>query len=59
VARLEQGLIRAMSGPIFKSYLENTGQSPDSVVGRAAWGAQLQAFHDSGREALQALGLLR
>jgi hypothetical protein len=48
-----------MSGPIFKNYLENTGQSPDSVVGRAAWGAQLQAFHDSGREALQALGLLR
>jgi tripartite-type tricarboxylate transporter receptor subunit TctC len=59
VTRLEQGLIRAMSGPIFKSYLENTGQSPDSVVGRAAWGAQLQAFHESGREALQALGLLR
>ena len=59
MARLEQGLVRAMSGPIFKTYLENTGQSPDSVVGRAEWGAQLQAFHESGREALQALGLLR
>jgi tripartite-type tricarboxylate transporter receptor subunit TctC len=59
VARLEQGLIRAMSGPIYKSYLENTGQAPDSVTGRQAWGAQLGAFHNDGREALQALGLLR
>ena len=59
VARLEQGLIRAMSGPIYKSYLENSGQAPDSVTGRQAWGAQLEAFHSDGREALQALGLLR
>ncbi|WP_372621788.1 Bug family tripartite tricarboxylate transporter substrate binding protein [Falsiroseomonas sp.] len=59
VAKLEQGLIRAMSGPIFKSYLENTGQAPDSVAGRQVWGAQLEAFHKDGREALQALGLLR
>lgn len=59
VAVLEQGLIRAMSGPIYKSYLENTGQAPDSVAGRDVWGAQLAGFHRDGREALQALGLLR
>lgn len=59
VARLEQGLIRAMSGPIYKGYLENTGQSPDSVAGREVWGRQLTGFFDQGREALTALGLLR
>jgi tripartite-type tricarboxylate transporter receptor subunit TctC len=59
VTKLEQGLIQAMSGPIYKSYLENTGQAPDSVAGRQVWGAQLEAFSRDGREALQALGLLR
>ncbi len=59
VEKLEQGLIRAMSGPIYKSYLENTGQAPDSVAGRQVWAAQLEEFHRDGREALQALGLLR
>lgn len=59
VARLEQGLIKAMSGPIYKSYLQNTGQAPDSVAGRQVWTAQLEAFHRDGREALTALGLLR
>jgi len=36
VARLEQGLIRAMSGPIFRGYLDNSGQATDSVAGREA-----------------------
>ncbi|WP_270935138.1 tripartite tricarboxylate transporter substrate binding protein [Falsiroseomonas oryzae] len=59
VARLEQGLIRAMSGPIYRGYLENTGQSLDSVAGREVWGRQLTGFYEEGREALTALGLLR
>ena len=59
VQRLEQGLIRAMSSQNFRDYLQNSGQSPDSVAGAAAWGAQLAAFNNDGREALQALGLLR
>jgi tripartite-type tricarboxylate transporter receptor subunit TctC len=59
VAKLEQGLVRAMSGAIYKGYLENTGQSPDSVAGREAWGRQLNGFYEEGREALTALGLLR
>ncbi len=59
VARLEQGLIRAMESGVYKDYLRNTGQSPDSVTGRQAWGAQLTSFFEEGREALTALGLLR
>jgi tripartite-type tricarboxylate transporter receptor subunit TctC len=59
VARLEQGLVRAMSTPLYRGYLENTGQSPDSVVGREAWGRQLAGFLEEGREALTSLGLLR
>lgn len=59
VARLEQGLVRAMSTPMYRGYLENTGQSLESVVGREAWGRQLAGFHEEGREALTALGLLR
>jgi tripartite-type tricarboxylate transporter receptor subunit TctC len=59
VARLEQGLVRAMSTPLYRGYLENTGQSLESVVGREAWGRQLAGFHEEGREALTALGLLR
>jgi tripartite-type tricarboxylate transporter receptor subunit TctC len=59
VARLEQGLLEAMSGPIYRNYLENSGQALDSVAGREVWGAQLAQFYRDGREALQALGLLR
>jgi len=59
VAALEQGLIRAMSSPMYRSYLDNTGQAPDSVAGRDVWGPQLAAFHREGREALTALGLIR
>lgn len=59
VARLEQGLLRAMASPTYRGYLENTGQSADSVAGRQAWGAQLDGFFNEGREALTALGLLR
>jgi tripartite-type tricarboxylate transporter receptor subunit TctC len=59
VARLEQGLLKAMSGQIYRSYLESSGQSRDSVAGREAFQAQLARFNTEGREALQALGLLR
>jgi tripartite-type tricarboxylate transporter receptor subunit TctC len=59
VARLEQGLIKAMSGPIYQNYLKTSGQAPDSVVGRQAWQAQLAEFNTQGQEALSSLGLLR
>lgn len=57
--KLEDGLVKAMNGPLFRSYLETSGQSADSVVGAAAWGAQLVEFHRDGREALTQLGLLK
>lgn len=59
IARLEEGLIKAMSGPIFQGYLTSTGQARDSVVGREAWQAQLAQFQAESRDALQLLGLLR
>ncbi len=59
LARLEQGLLKLMALPTYKTYLENTGQAPDSVAGSGPWGAQLTGFFEEGREALTALGLLR
>jgi tripartite-type tricarboxylate transporter receptor subunit TctC len=56
---LEDGLVKAMKGKIFDSYLTGSGQSPTSVVGRAEWQAQIDRFHADGREALESLGLLK
>jgi tripartite-type tricarboxylate transporter receptor subunit TctC len=53
---LEDGLVKAMQGKIYQSYLESSGQAAGSVVGRVEWQAQLDAFHGEGREALAALG---
>jgi putative tricarboxylic transport membrane protein len=53
---LEDGLVKAMKGKIYESYLHNSGQAAASVVGRAEWQAQLDAFNREGREALAALG---
>jgi tripartite-type tricarboxylate transporter receptor subunit TctC len=53
---LEQALLKSMQGKIFQSYLGTSGQSATSVVGRAEWQAQLDAFNKEGREALAALG---
>jgi tripartite-type tricarboxylate transporter receptor subunit TctC len=57
IAILEQGLLRAMNGPLYRNYLETSGQARDSVAGRQVWQAQLDAFYAEGREALAALGL--
>ncbi|MDQ1081981.1 putative tricarboxylic transport membrane protein [Pseudoroseomonas cervicalis] len=59
VARLEAGLIKAMSGDVYRGYLKSTGQAEDSVTGRETWQAQLAQFQEQGREALTSLGLLR
>jgi tripartite-type tricarboxylate transporter receptor subunit TctC len=59
IARLEEGLMKAMSGPIFTSFLASTGQAPDSVASRAVWQAQLDEIHAESRSTLQMLGLLR
>ncbi len=56
---LEEGLIKAMKGQMYTTYIETSGQSPDSVVGRKEWQAQLDAFYNEGAEALKSIGLLK
>jgi tripartite-type tricarboxylate transporter receptor subunit TctC len=56
---LEDGLVTSMKGKLYMGYIESSGQSPDSVVGRAGWQKQLNEFYDEGKMALQALGLMK
>jgi len=56
---LETGLLEAMKGQMYASYIQTSGQSPDSVVGRAVWQKQLDDFNGEGQEALKGLGLLK
>jgi tripartite-type tricarboxylate transporter receptor subunit TctC len=58
IARLEEGLLAAMSGPIYSTFLESTSQAPDSVLGRADWQAQLEQIDRDSREILTELGLV-
>lgn len=59
IARLEEGLLKAMNSAVFQNYLRTSGQAPDSVAGREVWQRQLAAFNTEGREALTTLGLMR
>jgi tripartite-type tricarboxylate transporter receptor subunit TctC len=56
---LEDGLVKAMKGQMFTTYLETSGQSMDSVVGAGPWKAQLDEFMVEGKKTLEALGLLK
>lgn len=56
---LETGLLESMKGQLYASYIQTSGQSPDSVVGRAAWQKQLDDFNGEGTDALKGLGLLK
>ncbi|MSO93395.1 MAG: tripartite tricarboxylate transporter substrate binding protein [Rhodospirillales bacterium] len=56
---LEDGLLKAMGGQMYASYIQTSGQSPESVAGRKGWQAQLDAFYTEGQDALKALGLLK
>jgi len=59
VKALESGLMKAMEGQMFQTYLETSGQAKDSVVGAGPWKAQLDAFMTEGKQTLEALGLLK
>jgi putative tricarboxylic transport membrane protein len=59
VKLLEEGLVKAMQGQLFKTYLETSGQSLESVVGAGPWKAQLDGFMVEGKQTLEALGLLK
>jgi len=56
---LEEGLVKAMKGQLFQTYLETSGQSLDSVVGAGPWKAQLDEFMVEGKKTLETLGLLK
>jgi tripartite-type tricarboxylate transporter receptor subunit TctC len=59
VKALEAGLVKAMQGQLFQTYLETSGQAADSVVGAGPWKAQLDDFMVEGKQTLEALGLLK
>ena len=54
---LEDGLIKAMGGQMYTTYIETSGQAADSVAGRAAWQSQLDSFYVEGESELKALGM--
>ncbi|WP_066476731.1 tripartite tricarboxylate transporter substrate binding protein [Bosea sp. WAO] len=54
---LEEGLIKAMKGQIYQDYLKSSGQSRDSVVGRAEWQAEIDEFLKTGDAALTSIGI--
>ena len=56
---LEEGLLKAMKGQMYATYIDRSGQSADSVVGRGPWQAQLDGFYGEGQAALKEIGLLK
>lgn len=52
---LEDGLLKSMQGQMYSTYIQTSGQSPDSVVGRAAWQAQLDAMYKEAETELKNL----
>jgi putative tricarboxylic transport membrane protein len=56
---LEEGLLKAMKGQMYATYIERSGQSADSVVGRGPWQKQLDDFYGEGQDALKDLGLIK
>jgi putative tricarboxylic transport membrane protein len=59
IKALEEGLVKAMQGQMFTTYLESSGQALDSVTGAGPWKAQLDQFMVDGKQTLEALGLLK
>ena len=53
---LEDGLMKAMQGQMYATYIETSGQASDSVAPRAAWQAQLDAMYKEAENELKALG---
>jgi tripartite-type tricarboxylate transporter receptor subunit TctC len=53
---LEDGLLKAMQGQMYATYIETSGQAPDSVAPRATWQAQLDAMYREAENELKTLG---
>lgn len=58
LAKLEEGMIRAMEHETFQTYLSASGLSRNSVLGRQAWNRQIRRIHGESRRALAELGML-
>ena len=52
---LEDNLLKSMKGQMYSTYIETSGQAPDSVAPRAAWQAQLDAMYKEADAALTPL----
>jgi len=52
---IEDGLMKAMQGQMYATYIETSGQSPDSVAPRAVWQAQLDAMYKEADTELKTL----
>ena len=52
---LEDGLLKAMKGQMYTTYIETSGQAPDSVAPRATWQAQLDAMYREAESELKNL----
>jgi tripartite-type tricarboxylate transporter receptor subunit TctC len=58
MAALEEGLIEAMSHPVYQTYLASGGMSASSVVGQEGWNAHIRRIYEESQTALKELGLL-
>ena len=52
---LEDGLMKSMQGQMYATYIQTSGQAPDSVAPRAAWQAQLDAMYKEAEAELKNL----
>ncbi|WP_176559682.1 tripartite tricarboxylate transporter substrate binding protein [Teichococcus rhizosphaerae] len=59
VARLRDGVLRAMRTPAYRNYLTSSGQAAGSAAGAEIWARQLAEYQSLSREALAELGLAR
>jgi len=55
---LETGLIKAMSHPVYQTYLTSGGMTGSSVVGMDEWNAHIDRIFVESQTALKELGLL-
>jgi putative tricarboxylic transport membrane protein len=53
---LEDNLLKSMKGQMYSTYIETSGQAPDSVAPRAAWQAQLDAMYKEADAELKSIG---
>jgi len=58
VARLEEGLLEGMRGPVYRAYLAGVGLTMDGVAGRTVWDAQIRELYRQAHESMVRLGML-